>query len=40
MKKQKSTKKLTLTVANPLTKVNETKIIEALSRYIQELYYS
>lgn len=39
-KKQKSTKKLTLTVANPLTKNQEKNMIEALSIYIQKLYYS
>lgn len=39
-KEQKSTKELTLTVANPLTKEKERKMIEALSNYIQKLYYS
>ncbi len=39
---QKSTKqkKLTLTVANPLTKIQEKNMIKALSAYIQKLYYS
>lgn len=40
MKKTKSTKKLTITVANPLTKVNEKNMIKNLSIYLQKLYYS
>lgn len=41
-KNQKSTKhkKLTLTVANPLTKEQEKNMVEALATYIQKLYYS
>lgn len=40
MKKTKSTKKLTIMVANPLTKVNEKIMIKNLSIYLQKLYYS
>lgn len=39
-KEKKSTKPLTLTVANPLTKEKEKKMIEALSKHIEKLYYS
>lgn len=38
--KQKSTKKLTLTVANPLTKEQEKKMADLLSNYIKQTYYS
>lgn len=40
MKKRKSTKPLTLTVFNPLTKEKEEELITALSKYLQELYYA
>lgn len=40
MKRKKSTKQLTLTVFNPLTKEKEEKLIAALSKYLQELYYA
>ena len=39
MKKKNSSKKLTLTVSNSLTKEKEKKMIEALSIYIQKIYY-
>lgn len=39
-KEKKSTKPLTLTVANPLSKEKEKKMIEALSKHIEKLYYS
>lgn len=39
-KKERSTKQLTITVANKLAKGQEIKMINELSKYIERLYYS
>lgn len=39
-KKEKSTKQLTITVAKQLTKEQEKKMVNALSKHIERLYYS